>query len=140
MSESAPPPPPTPQPSGANGSARNLLHAGLNYIEARGQLLQVEAKEAAAQAGRIAASGGIAAFFLSTAWLIALPAGIALAAEKAAMRWEYIALIAAGVHALIGLLFLAALRIRSRSLRPFQESLNQLREDRAWLATNPQQK
>lgn len=117
-----------------------MLHAALNYIEARGQLLQLEAKEAAAQAGRIAASGGIAAFFLMAAWLIALPSGIALAAEKAAIRWEYIALIAAGVHALIGLLFLAALRIRSRSLRPFQESLNQLREDRAWLAKNPQQK
>jgi len=109
-------------------------------MEARGQLLQVEAKEAAGQMSRIATCGSIAAFLLMMAWLIAIPAGISLAAERAAMRWEHVALMTAGAHVLLGFFFLVAVRLRSRALRPFQESLNQLREDRAWLAKNPPQK
>jgi len=140
MSEStssAPPPPPAPK---AAGPARSLLQAGLGYIEARGQLLQVEAKEAAGQVSRIATYGSVGLFMVMMAWLIATPAGIVLAAEKFAMRWEHVALITAGAHVVLGAVFLIAVRIRSRALRPFEESLNQLKEDRAWLAKNPPQK
>lgn len=141
MSESAssatPPPPPQRQGSGA---AKNLIQAGLSYIEARGQLLQVEAKEAATHVSRMASLGGIAAGALFIAWGLAVPAGVSLIAKATESRWEYIALAAAGAHLLLAFVFLLIVKARSRSLRPFEESLNQLREDRAWLAKNPPQK
>lgn len=138
MSASDPSPPPP--PGSASGPARGLLQAGLTYVEARGQLLQVEAKEAVGHVSRIASFGSIAAFLLMVTWLLAVPAGISLIAERLAMRWEHLALIAAGAHLFLALIFLILVRARSRSLRPFEESLNQLREDRAWLAKNPPQK
>jgi uncharacterized membrane protein YqjE len=132
----SPTPPPAPQPTGAKG----LAQVGLAYVAARGQLLQVEAKEAVGQVSGVASSGGIALFLLMLTWLLAVPAGVALAAEKFALRWEHMALIAAGIHLFLALIFLIIFRSRCRSLRPFEESVNQLREDRAWLAKNPLQK
>lgn len=116
------------------------MQAGLAYVEARGQLLQIEAQEAAAHVSRTARLGGVAASALLIAWLLAVPAGISLLARVTGTPWEYLALAIAGLHLVLGLILFLVVRTRSRALRPFAESLNQLREDRAWLARKQQQK
>lgn len=141
MPESDSTPPPSPSAGKAeSGAARNLIQAGLSYVEARGQLLQIEAKEAATHVSRTATFGGMAAGALFVAWVLAMPALVSLVAKATESRWEYVALAAAAVHIVLGLLFFIVAKARSRSLRPFEESLNQLREDRAWLAGKHQQK
>ena len=115
---------------------RSLMKAALSYLEARGQLFQVEAKEAIASysgSTRCAATGGV---MLTLAWLLMLPAGISLASRHFGLPWEYLALGVSGVHLLVAFVLFMIAGAKTRRLRPFEESINQLREDRAWLAEN----
>ncbi len=138
MSPSEPPPEPSIMPPAS--SARGLLQATVNYLEARGQLLQIEAKEAASTLSRSGRAWLIAAAAFVIGACTLIPAAISLSARLLRIPWEYLALGIAGFLFVIGMIFLSVALRRSRGLRPFEESINQFREDRAWLAKNHPQK
>ncbi|MBL9114157.1 MAG: phage holin family protein [Verrucomicrobiaceae bacterium] len=137
MSESAPSSPdPSSEPTLSR--ARSLMGAAVTYAEARGQLLQIEAQEAVQQVAGAARAGIIGAAAVILGWLLIVPAGISLLSSRLGIRWEYLAMGVAGFHFIVGLIYLLASRRRSAALRPFQESINQFREDRAWIIKNRQ--
>jgi hypothetical protein len=138
MPESAPLPPPDPTLEPPTSRARSVMNAAVTYAEARGQLLQIEAQEAVRQVGHAARAGLIGAAAVILGWLLIVPAGISLLSAKLGVRWEYLAFGVAVAHFLFGLGYLLASRRRSLALRPFQESINQFREDRAWISKNRQ--
>lgn len=114
------------------------MGAAVTYAEARGQLLQIEAQEAVQQVAGAARAGIIGAAAVILGWLLIVPAGISLLSSRLGIRWEYLAMGVAGFHFIVGLIYLLASRRRSAALRPFQESINQFREDRAWIIKNRQ--
>lgn len=137
---SGPLPPPTPGPE---GHVRGLVQAGLRYIEIRGQLFQIETQEAGSHVSKVASRGILALGCLMVAWLLAMPAVVVLAADYLKpywpwARWEYVALGLAGLHLIFGFLFLLAAKSRWQRVRLFEESLNQFKKDREWVAKNQQ--
>ncbi len=110
-----------------------LLKALLRYVEARGELLQLEAREAGSKSVLLvfALAVAIAAFVL--AWLLALPALVWIIAAKGGWHWSAVSLSAAGVHLVVCLVALAVFRGRLRGLQIFEESLRQLQKDREWM-------
>lgn len=129
--------PGTPPPAAEeHASATGLLRAIALYVEARGRLLHIEGQEVG-----VRLSGLTGMFMLSLAafvigWMLAAPALVWLVAESNGWRWTHVALTGAGIHLFIGLLLLAGLKSRLRGLRLFEETFNQFRRDREWLASN----
>lgn len=128
--------PGTPSAPEERASATGLLRAIALYVEARGRLLHIEGQEVGARL-----SGLTGMFMLSLAafiigWMLAAPALVWLIAESNDWPWTYVALTGAGIHVCIGLLFLAGLKSRLRGLQFFEETFNQFRRDREWLASN----
>jgi uncharacterized membrane protein YqjE len=111
---------------------RSLLQALALYIEARGRLVQIEAREAAA--------GSIGALVFAVlmlgavlfAWLLALPALIWLLAKSQGWPWAYVALWTALGHLLLAFVFFIALRARIGKLKAFEETVNQFKRDSEW--------
>lgn len=128
--------PDSPPESERSASTAGLLRAIAMYVEARGRLFHIEGREAG---GRLTSLSGMfmmaSAAFL-TGWLLAVPAMVWIIAESNGWPWTRVALVAAGIHLFFGLLFLAGLKSRLRDLRLFEETFNQLRRDREWLANN----
>ncbi len=125
--------PPAPE---ERASAAGLLRAVALYIEARGRLLHIEGQEAA---GRVSGLTGM--FMLSLTafiigWMLAAPALVWMIAESYGWHWTRVALGGAGIHLFLGLLLLAGLKNRLRGMQLFEESFNQFRRDREWLARN----
>jgi uncharacterized membrane protein YqjE len=120
--------------------AKSLLAALASYLEARGLLFQIEAREAGTGFSRVASAMFIGAVLMLIGWMAALPAVVSLTCHYAGFRWEFVTLAVAGFHVLLGLLFLIIAKARRSRLKPFEETLHQFSEDRAWLAQNPQQK
>jgi len=117
-------------------SATELLRAIALYVEARGRLLHIEGQEVGTRL-----SGMTGMFMLSLAafiigWMLATPALVWLIAESNGWSWTYVALTGAGIHLFIGLLLLAVLKSKLRGLQFFEETFNQFRFDREWLANN----
>lgn len=110
-----------------------LLAALARYVEARGRLLQIEAREAGGQLAALlllALAGGGCLF---AGWLVALPALVWWLAATFDRPWPQVALVLATAHLAIGLLTLAALRRRLRRLAVLEETFRQFDKDRAWL-------
>jgi uncharacterized membrane protein YqjE len=110
-----------------------LLAALARYVEARGRLLQLEAREAGGQLTALlllAIAGGGCLF---AGWLVALPALVWWLAGAFDRPWPQVALVLAVVHLAFGLVALAALRRRLRRLAVLEETFRQFDKDRAWL-------
>ncbi|MBE7495422.1 MAG: phage holin family protein [Verrucomicrobiaceae bacterium] len=128
-------------PSASNGSEERprvtgLLRAVALYVEARGRLLQIEGQEAGQ---RLAGTMGL--FVMTTSclvfgWLLALPPVVLLVAQAVGWHWSRVALAGAGLHLFLGILFLILLKLRLRRMRLFEETFNQFRRDREWLASS----
>lgn len=108
-------------------------NAAADLVSARLQLLSLEAKEA----GRIAAiKGALAAvtvMAMALAWLCVLAGGIGWIAAATSTPWHFVTLGAAGVHLLVVLIAVLALR---RPVPPtFPLTRNELAKDREWIAT-----
>jgi predicted MFS family arabinose efflux permease len=60
-------------------------------------------------------------------------------AERTGWHWARVALVGAAVHLMLGFILLLLLKMRLKRLRLFEESFNQFRRDREWLAgpSNP---
>lgn len=122
------------------GRAKSLMAALASYLEARGLLLQIEAREAGAGLSGVVSALVIGAVLCLIGWLTALPAAVSLITRATGLAWEHVTLAVAGVHVLLGFVFLSVAGIRRRALKPFEETLRQFGEDRAWLVQNQQRK
>lgn len=131
-----------PAPSAAADEApssalRGLAHTLAAYVAARARLAEIESREAATRLLLVLVLTGLTGGLLLTAWLIAMPALIWMAAQQAGWEWPRMALAIAALHLLAALLCLAAIRTRLRRLRLFEETLKQFEKDRACLAPQP---
>ncbi|MDZ4401130.1 phage holin family protein [Prosthecobacter sp.] len=125
--------PPAPE---ERASASGLLRAVALYVEARGRLLQIEGQEAGTRLSNLTGMFMLALTSFIIGWMLAVPALVWIIAESNGWHWTRVALVGAGIHLFLGLLFLAGLKSRLRGLRLFEETFNQFRRDREWLASN----
>lgn len=118
---------------------KSLLRALALYAEARGRLLQIEAQEAGTKFTSIIMLAVVLSGCLLCGWMLALPALIWLIAQSQGWPWHFVALGAAGLHLLLGFIFLLMLLSRLRRLRVFEETFHQFQRDREWLSATPPQ-
>lgn len=118
---------------------KSLLHALALYAEARGRLLQIEAQEAGVKFTGILVLAVVLSGCLLCGWMLAMPAFIWLIAQSQGWPWHLVALSAAGLHLLLGFIFLLMLLSRLRRLRVFAETFHQFQRDREWLSATPPQ-
>jgi uncharacterized membrane protein YqjE len=116
---------------------KSLLAALARYAEARGRLLQIEAREAGVHLAVLLLTAAVAAGSLLAGWLVALPAVVWWLAGALARPWPQVALALAVLHLAAGLAALALLRRQLRRLALFEESFRQLGRDREWLGDEP---
>lgn len=110
-----------------------LLAALARYVEARGRLLQLEAREIGGQLTALLLLAFAAAGCLFAGWLVALPALVWWLAAALDRPWPQMALALAAAHLAVGLMALAVLRRRLRRLAVLEETFRQFDKDRAWL-------
>jgi uncharacterized membrane protein YqjE len=125
--------PPAPE---ERASAAGLLRSVALYIEARGRLLHIEGQEAGSRLGGLSGMFVLAIAAFVIGWMLAAPALVWIIADSNGWHWTRVALAGAGIHLFLGLLLLAGLKSRLRGMRLFEESFNQFRRDREWLATD----
>lgn len=109
---------------------KSLLRALALYVEARGTLLQIEAREAGTKFSTILVLAVLLSGSFLVAWMLAMPALIWLVAETQGWPWWYVALGAAALHLLFALLFSISLLMRLKKLRVFEETFHQFQRDR----------
>ena len=110
-----------------------LLAALARYAEARGRLLQLEAREAGGQLAALLLLALAGAGCLFGGWLVAQPALVWWLATALDRPWPQMALALAAAQLALGLVALAALRRRLRRLAVLEETFRQFDKDRAWL-------
>ena len=125
--------PPAPE---ERASASGLLRSVALYVEARGRLLHLEGQEAGTKLSNLTGMFMVALTAFIIGWMLAVPALVWIIAEWNGWHWTRVALVGAGIHLFLGLLFLAGLKSRLRDLQLFEETFNQFRRDREWLASN----
>lgn len=113
---------------------KSLLRALALYVEARGQLLQIEAREAGTHLASVIVAASLTAGFLLAGWLLALPALVWLIAQALARPWWQVALIVAGVHFLAACITALVLVLRLRRMTVFDETFRQFQKDREWIS------
>lgn len=118
--------------AGIVGQAASALSSFLDYLDARIQLLSLEAREARGSIVRRVAAAAAGVFLLVTGYLLLLAGGTALAAELFDKSWAHVALATGGGHLVLGALLLLAARLRLRG-SPFRDSRKELEKDRQWL-------
>ena len=123
--------------SGQLHRLRALLRALTLYIEARGKLLQIEAKEAGARVALVLIVALVIVICLFCAWLLVLPALIWLVVDSKGWHWSQVAFGAAGLHLFFGFILLLVLKAQLKKLRPFEETFHQFKHDREWIIDTP---
>lgn len=128
--------PGTPPAPEERASATGLLRAVALYIEARGRLLHIEGQEAGSRLTNLSGMFMLAFAAFVIGWMLAAPALVWIIADANGWHWARVALAGAGIHLFLGLLLLAGLKSRLRGMQLFEETFNQFRRDREWLASN----
>ena len=128
--------PGTPPAPEDRASATGLLRSIALYVEARGRLLHIEGQEAGVRLSGLTGMFMLALTALIIGWMLAAPALVWIIAEANGWHWTRVALAGAGIHLFLALLLLVGLKSRLRGMQLFEESFNQLRRDREWLASN----
>lgn len=113
---------------------KSLLRALALYVEARGQLLQIETREAGTHLVSVILAASLTAGFLLAGWLLALPALVWLLAETLARPWWQVALAVAGIHFLTAFIGAGILAARLRRMKVFDETFRQFQKDREWIS------
>ena len=127
-------PPPAPADSPLKGLAGPLLQ----YLEARGVLLSIEAREVFLQIVRVTVLAGITAFSAFTGWLLLNAALLSVLMDRFDWTWQKAACILGAGHFLLALLSFAVVRSRLTAVQWFADTLNEFKKDRAWLARQTQ--
>jgi uncharacterized membrane protein YqjE len=122
-------------PAGRGGLFTNLLalaNSLASFFEARLAVFTRESKTALVQLLVVAASLVAAAVLLAFGYVFLLATAIVGLARVTNFSWEWIALIAAGVHVLLAIIciVIAATRLKRH---PFPETAAELKKDREWL-------
>ena len=128
--------PGTPPAPEERASATGLLRAVALYIEARGRLLHIEGQEAGNRLTNLSGMFMLAFAAFVIGWMLAAPALVWIIADSNGWHWTRVALAGAGIHLFLGVLLLAGLKSRLRGMQLFEETFNQFRRDREWLASN----
>lgn len=128
--------PGTPPAPEERASATGLLRAVALYIEARGRLLHIEGQEAGNRLTNLSGMFMLALGAFVIGWMLAAPALVWIIADSNGWHWTRVALAGAGIHLFLGVLLLAGLKSRLRGMQLFEETFNQFRRDREWLASN----
>ena len=128
--------PGTPPAPEERASATGLLRAVALYIEARGRLLHIEGQEAGNRLTNLSGMFMLALGAFVIGWMLAAPALVWIIADSNGWHWTRVALAGAGIHLFLGLLLLAGPKSRLRGMQLFEETFNQFRRDREWLASN----
>lgn len=113
---------------------RDWVSTIILYLDARLRLIQIESREAGSHVLTLVVLAVIAIGFLALGWLIAIPALIWLISEKLSQPWQVVALSTAGIHLVLGFIFLIALKTKLARLRLFEDTVSELQKDRQWLA------
>lgn len=113
---------------------KGITAALLRYVEARGQLAQVEAQEALFALVSSIVFGVLAAILALGAWILIVPAAIWLLCHKMNWPFEKALVIAGAIHLLFAGILLKGMFNRLKVTRWFTETLVQFSKDRAWLA------
>ncbi|MFM7603610.1 MAG: phage holin family protein [Prosthecobacter sp.] len=125
-------------PAAATGRhcVTGFLRSMALYVEARGRLLQIEAQETGVRVSSLAAHVVITLASVIIGWMLAAPAVVWMIAEKSGWHWTHVALCGGGAHLIAGVLLLIVLKAKLKRLQFFEETFNQFRRDREWLANN----
>ncbi|MFM2169366.1 MAG: hypothetical protein RIS79_3737 [Verrucomicrobiota bacterium] len=127
--------PASPTASAGRSRVSGLLRAVALYAEARGRLLQIEGQEAGGKASSLTGHILLTLTSLVIGWMLATPALVWMIAERSGWHWAEVTLCGAGAHLFIGFILLLILKARLKRLRLFEETFNQFRRDREWLAS-----
>jgi uncharacterized membrane protein YqjE len=123
--------PPESPPAGAKGLSEPLLR----YLEARGVLLSIEAQEALLEVMRLLIFAGIAGAAAFMGWVLLTATLVNVLMVSAGWHWVKAAAVLGIAHIALAVIFLLAARHRLGGLRFFRETLNELKKDREWIAT-----
>lgn len=122
------------EPRGIRDAAKDAVDSGLDYARARGALLRLEAAEAKERIRGISIAGAIGAFLFTVGYTLALYLATRFVSrEWFGDQWQFALAAVAGVHLLLGAVFLLAARARARRSNLFRSSIAQLERDRIWL-------
>jgi membrane protein len=114
-----------------------LLNPILKYLEGRGMLVSIEAKEALGQGAMILVLALVCVVVVFVAWILLAVTLVGLITSYFEWSWIAAAATTAGVHLLAGAVvaLLAWRKVTKGSW--FEETLNELRKDRLWLRGTP---
>ena len=113
--------------------SHRLLRPLLKYLEGRGLLLSIEAKEAVAQAAMLLILAVVCCVTLFVAWILLATALVGVLTNSLGWHWMKAAAVTGAIH-LVGTALAGAL-IWWRATRGawFADTLNELKKDRLWL-------
>jgi uncharacterized membrane protein YqjE len=116
----------------AGGSRSNLPEAFFSLLESRFGLIRIESEAAIKQGIRSTVLTAGACFCLFFAWILLLTAGIQVLAEALDWPWSWVAVGAAILHLLVGIIM--ALAAKSRGEGSFPATREEFKKDREWIA------
>ncbi len=125
-----------PLPAVSHGLVASLL----KYLQARGSLAALEAREAAGQAIWVLMLAVIGCAAILAGWLLLATALTGVLMLFVGLSWLQAVGIAGGVHVVVIIIVALLIRQRLHTSSWFAETLNELKKDRAWLqppATKP---
>lgn len=131
--EPAPLAPPEMPAARQRDASSPLMAPLLRYIEGRGVLLTIEAKEAFRQIIGMVVLLVVACTVLFAGWLLLANALVGWLAHYTGWAWVKASVITGGLHVLFALLVALWLWRRISVARWFADTLNEFRKDRAWL-------
>jgi membrane protein len=107
----------------------------LKYLEGRGLLLGIEAREAMQHVVTVAAWVAIGAVAAFAGWLLLVTSLVGVLTHYLDGSWVKATAIAGAAHILVALTAGLVTRKRLTTARWFADSLDELKKDRAWLHT-----
>ncbi|MEO7101546.1 MAG: YhjD/YihY/BrkB family envelope integrity protein [Luteolibacter sp.] len=126
-------PHPTPTSRLGAGMSRGLAAPLLKYLEARGVLASIEAREALQNVIWLGIWLSVAVVAVFAGWLLLATALVGWLTSYFGWSWVKAAGIAGGAHVLAALTAWFVMRMRLGQALWFSNTLNELKKDRAWL-------
>jgi uncharacterized membrane protein YqjE len=123
------------EPSPQSAFSHSLTTPILKYVEARGLLFGIEAREALQNSVTVVAWLAIGAVAAFAGWLLLVTSLVGVLAHYLDGSWVKATAIAGGVHVLLAVTAALVTRNRLTTVRWFADSLDELKKDRAWLHT-----